>query len=220
MGDFQKKMAKLKPELDDLKQRYKNNPRKFQESQMKLMREHKAQPPLLDASSRCCRSPIFFGLFQVLGTAIELRHSEFILWVKDLSQPDALPLPFSLPLIGNTLNVLPILMMITWFLQTLMTPKPSDPQQAQMMKMMSIMPFVMAFFLYNYAAGAVALHGGVVAARHVPDQVPARHHAHRGVTRAPWPRSTRSSHSLPRRARPSARWCGCRGPRRSRSPAR
>src|SRR5262249_46621363 len=153
MGEFQKKMTKLKPELDELKQRYKNNPRKFQESQMKLMRENQAQPPVLGCLVTLLPIPIFFGLFQVLGTAIELRHSEFFGWVKDLSQPDALPLPFSLPLIGSTLNVLPILMMITWFLQTLMTPKPTDPQQAQMMKMMSIMPFVMAFFLYNYAAG-------------------------------------------------------------------
>jgi YidC/Oxa1 family membrane protein insertase len=120
---------------------------------MKLMREHQAQPPVLGCLVTLLPIPIFFGLFQVLGTAIELRHSEFFGWVKDLSQPDALPLPFSLPLIGSTLNVLPILMMITWFLQTLMTPKPTDPQQAQMMKMMSIMPFVMAFFLYNYAAG-------------------------------------------------------------------
>ncbi|MFO0984227.1 MAG: YidC/Oxa1 family insertase periplasmic-domain containing protein [Planctomycetota bacterium] len=153
MAKFQKVMAKLKPELDELKQRHKNNPRKFQEAQMKLMREHNAKPPLMGCLVTLLPIPIFFGLFQVLGTAIELRHASFGLWVKDLSQPDSLPLPFSLPLIGNSLNVLPILMMITWFLQTMMTPKPTDPQAAQMQKMMSFMPFVMAAFLYNYAAG-------------------------------------------------------------------
>ncbi|MEW6745058.1 MAG: membrane protein insertase YidC [Planctomycetota bacterium] len=154
MEKYQKTMMRLKPKLDELKKRYKNNQRKFQEAQMKLMREEGIRPPLFGCLIMLLPLPVFIGLFQILRTAIELRHAPFTLWIDDLSQPDHLVhLPFSIPLLGEWLNLLPLLMLATWIAQNMAMPKPTDPQQIQMQKMMKFMPFIFLFLLYNYASG-------------------------------------------------------------------
>jgi len=153
MYKYQQKMAKMKPKLDELKKKYKNNKKKYNEAQMKLMKEHGATPPLLGCLLVFFQGPIFLGLFQALRTSFELRHSPFCLWIKDLSQPDALPLPFSLPLVGNTLNVVPLLMMLAFFFQQKAMPKPADSQGQQTQKIMMFMPFLFGIMFYNYAAG-------------------------------------------------------------------
>ena len=91
--------------------------------------------------------PVFFALFVVLRSAIELRFASF-LWIHDLSEPENL---FSnvLP-IG--LNILPIVMAVTMVWQQKLTPTTVDPRQA---KMMQIMPVMMLFLFYTFAAGLV-----------------------------------------------------------------
>jgi YidC/Oxa1 family membrane protein insertase len=153
MHKYSQKMAKLKPKLDELKKRFKNNKKKFNEEQMKLMKEHGATPPLLGCLLIFLQFPIFIGLFQALRTSFELRHSPFFLWIKDLSQPDALPLPFTLPLIGDTLNVVPIGMTLAFFFQQKAMPKPADPQSQQTQKIMMFMPFIFGIMFYGYASG-------------------------------------------------------------------
>lgn len=157
MQGYSEKMKKLKPKLDEIKKKYKNNKKKFNEAQMKLMREEGVRPPLMGCLLIFLQFPIFIGLFQILRTAFELRHSPFCLWVNDLSQPDAMfPLPFTIPLIGsNTFNLLPILMTVAFYYQQKMMPKPStdDPQAAQMQKIMKFMPILFGFMFYGYAAG-------------------------------------------------------------------
>jgi YidC/Oxa1 family membrane protein insertase len=103
--------------------------------------------------------PVFIGLFAALRTSILLRHEPFILWVKDLSRPDAL-IDFGGPLVDfplisavTSLNVLPLVMVFLWVWHQRSMPKPTDPQQAQMMKMMTFMPIMFGIMLYNYAAG-------------------------------------------------------------------
>ena len=81
--------------------------------------------------------PVFFALFAVFRNTIELRQAEFVLWLRDLSQPD----PY---------YVLPILMGITMFVQQKMTVK--DPKQAAMVY---IMPLVMTFLFIRFASGLV-----------------------------------------------------------------
>ncbi len=154
MHRYSQKMGKLKPKLDELRKRHKNNKKKFNEEQMKLMKEHGATPPLLGCLLIFLQFPIFIGLFQVLRTSIELRHSPFMLWIKDLSMPDQMPLPFALPFIGDTINLLPLLMVVAFFLQQKVMPKPADPQQAQTQKiMMYFMPIFFGFLFYGYASG-------------------------------------------------------------------
>ncbi len=153
MEQFQKKMAKLKPQLEEMKKKYKNNTRKFHEAQQKLMREHQVRPPVFGCLILFLQFPVFIGLFQILRTSFELRHQPFFGWIDDLSQPDALGLPFALPLLGATLNVLPLLMMASMVVHTKLMPKPADPQAAQMQKMMLFMPFIFGVFLYSYASG-------------------------------------------------------------------
>jgi len=153
MHKYSQKMSKLKPKLDELKSRYKNNKKKYNEEQMKLMKEHGATPPLLGCLLIFFQFPIFIGLFQALRTSFELRHSPFCLWIKDLSQPDALPLPFTLPLIGDTLNVVPIGMTLAFFFQQKAMPKPADAQSQQTQKIMMFMPFIFGIMFYGYASG-------------------------------------------------------------------
>jgi len=156
MHNYSEKMKKLKPKLDEIRKKYKNNKKKFNEAQMRIMKEEGIRPPM-GCLLIFLQFPIFIGLFQVLRTSFELRHSPFFLWINDLSQPDALaPLPFTIPLLGwDTLNVLPLLMTIAFYYQQKMMPQPTtgDPQAEQMQKMMRFMPVFFGFLLYNYAAG-------------------------------------------------------------------
>jgi len=94
----------------------------------------------------------------VLRSAVELRFAEF-LWVKDLSEPEAIPLgallfmkgPFT-GLLAFAVNFLPLYMTVTMVLQQRLTPSASDPQQKTMMM---IMPIVMLVMFYNMASALV-----------------------------------------------------------------
>jgi len=92
--------------------------------------------------------PIFFGLFAMLRSAVELRNSHF-LWIHDLSQPDTL---FHLG--GFPVNVIPLVMAGTMFWQMSLTPKSGDPMQQ---RIMMFTPLIFIAFCYNYAA-ALALY--------------------------------------------------------------
>ncbi|MBU0754551.1 MAG: membrane protein insertase YidC [Planctomycetes bacterium] len=157
MHAYTEKMKKLKPKLDEIKKKYKNNKKKFNEAQMKLMKEEGLRPPLMGCLIMFLQLPVFYSLFQVLRTSIELRHSPFCLWIKDLSQPDALcSLPFTIPFLGwDMLNILPLGMTVAFYYQQKMMPKPTatDPQAEQMQKIMKFLPIFFGFLLYNYAAG-------------------------------------------------------------------
>ncbi len=151
-----KNMERIKPKLDEIKERYKNDRRALQQAQAKLMQEEGAFPPLGGCLPIFLQIPVFFGLFAALRSNFDLRQAPFLLWIRDLSQPDQLfRIDVTLPLIGKIeyLNVLPPLMVGLWIVQQRLMPKPSDPQQARMHRMMMWMPIMMGFFLYNYAAG-------------------------------------------------------------------
>jgi YidC/Oxa1 family membrane protein insertase len=150
MMKYSATMQRLKPQLDVLKAKYKNNMRKFNEEQMKLLKAEGATPPLGGCLLMFLQLPVWVSLYQILRTSIELRQAPFALWVHDLSKPDHLmPLPF----IG-TLNLLPILMCAAQVIQMRLQPPPADAQQAQMQRIMGmLMPVMMLFVLYNYASG-------------------------------------------------------------------
>jgi YidC/Oxa1 family membrane protein insertase len=144
-------MKKLKPQLDELKAKYKNNTKKYNEAQMKLLKAEGASPPLGGCLLMFLQFPIWISLFQILGTSIELRQSHFMFWINDLSRPDAMP--FGLAGM-ETLNVLPVLMAIATTVQMRFAAAAGDPAQAQTQKIMGmVMPVFMLFFLYTYSSG-------------------------------------------------------------------
>jgi len=82
-----KQLQKLRPYLQDLQKKYKNDPQKMQKEMFNLYREYKINPfggciPML------IQFPIFIGFFIALRNSIFLRGAPFMLWIKDLSMPD------------------------------------------------------------------------------------------------------------------------------------
>jgi YidC/Oxa1 family membrane protein insertase len=151
------KMQQLAPKIQVLRERHKDDQQKFGTEQMRLFREHKINP-LSGCLPLFLQLPIFIGMFSVFDTSIELRGEPFFSWITDLSRPDRLfewKTPVDLPLIPtfDSLNVLPILMLITWFLQAYFAPRSPDPQMQQQQKMMMLMPVVFGLMCYNYASG-------------------------------------------------------------------
>jgi YidC/Oxa1 family membrane protein insertase len=144
-----KKMQALQPLMAELRTKYKDNPKKLQEETMLLYKKHKVNP-VSGCLPMLIQIPVFIALFVVLRSAIELRFARF-LWVQDLSEPENLLaglLPF-----GFSLNILPLLMVATMFLQQKLSPAGGDPAQQRMM--MVIMPVMMLVFFYNMASGLI-----------------------------------------------------------------
>jgi len=148
-----KKMQELQPKLKALQEKYKNDKEKLNQATMKLYQEEKVNP-LAGCLPLLVQSPVFIALYQALNHTISLRGQPFVLWIKDLSQPDAITqLPFALPMLGADLNVLPILMAVAMYFQTKMTP--TSGAGGQMAMMNTMMPLIMVFIFYNMPSGLV-----------------------------------------------------------------
>ena len=154
------KMQDLQPEIAKLKQRFKDDKQSLQVEQMKLMRERGVNP-MMGCLPMMLQMPIWIALYSGIRVAIGLRHAPFMLWIDDLARPDALMAfaPVTTPIISWIggwaqwqLNVLPILMVIMFFLQMKMQPQAASatPEAAQQQKMMKwMMPGMMFFFFYT-----------------------------------------------------------------------
>ena len=148
-----KKMQDLKPKLDELQKKYKNDKEKLSQAQMKLYQDEGVNP-LAGCLPLIVQMPIFFALYQGLSHTIALRGQPFVAWINDLSQPDALfQLPFALPFLGNDFNVLPILMALAMYYQGKVTP--TSGAGGQMAAMTTMMPLFMVFIFYNMPSGLV-----------------------------------------------------------------
>lgn len=151
-----KRMQALQPQMNAIREKYKDDPVKMNRKVMEFMKENKVSP-LGGCLPMIIQIPVFFGFFSMIRSAIELRGARF-LWVSDLSQPDTLfviPglsfIPFISTPEGLAINLLPLIMGATMLWQARLTP-PSpgmDPTQA---KLMRYMPLMFMVFLYNYSA--------------------------------------------------------------------
>ncbi len=154
------RMQELGPKITALRDRYKDDQQKFGTEQMKLFKEHKINP-LSGCFPLFLQLPVFVGMFSVFDLSIELRGEPFVIWITNLAEPDMLLgpwKPISIWLLFGTLvieslNLLPILMMITWFLQAYFAPRSPDPQMRTQQKMMMAMPLVFGLACYGYASG-------------------------------------------------------------------
>jgi YidC/Oxa1 family membrane protein insertase len=142
-----KRMSKLQPEMAKLKEKYPDDPNKLNQEMMGLYRKFGINP-LGGCLPMLLQIPIFFGFFKMLQSAVELRGQGF-LWVQDLSQPDTLGYFMGIPI-----NILPIVMGITSFLQIAIMPKTGDKLQQ---RIILFMPLIFFIFCYNFAA-ALALY--------------------------------------------------------------
>jgi YidC/Oxa1 family membrane protein insertase len=142
-----KRMAALQPQMNAIRERYKEDPTKMNRKMMEFMKEHKVNP-LGGCLPMLLQIPVFIGFFTMVRSAIELRGEQF-LWACDLSKPDTL---FFIPVVNFPFNPLPLLMGLTMLWQARLTPvSPGmDPTQQKMMK---YMPLIFLFILYNYSAG-------------------------------------------------------------------
>jgi YidC/Oxa1 family membrane protein insertase len=142
-----KKMQALSPELKKIQEKYKDDPMKMNKQVMAFWKEHGVSP-MSGCWPMMIQMPIFFGLFYMIRSAIELRGQPF-LWACDLSKPDTV---FMIPGLNFPFNPLPLIMGVTMFVQARMTPASPgmDPAQQAMMK---YMPLIFLVFLYQQPAG-------------------------------------------------------------------
>src|SRR6266566_4628717 len=119
-----RQMAALSPKMQELRDKYKDDPTRVNQEMMKLYKQYGINP-VGGCLPMMIQIPIFFGLFKMLGQAVELRNAQF-LWVKDLSQPDTVA---HLPVLGWPINIIPLCMAATQIWLMAMTPKTGDPTQ-------------------------------------------------------------------------------------------
>jgi len=148
-----KKMQELQPQIEELRKKYKDNPQKLNKEILELYKQYKINP-LGGCLPLFLQIPIFFALYQVLIRSVEIKGAKF-LWIKDLSLPDYLiKLPFSLPIIGDGVHLLPLLMVgLMFFQQKLTTPQTSTSEQQKLMTF--IFPLVFGFIFYRFPSGLV-----------------------------------------------------------------
>ncbi len=158
------KMSKLAPRAEEIKQKYGNNKAEMNKKLMELYREQGASP-IMGFLPMFVQMPIWIALWSAIYTSIDLRGAAFLpFWITDLSAPDALiPLGnLRVPLLGwaiGSLNLLPLLMGVAFYLQQKLTPmqQPSattNPQMAQQQKIMNIMmPLMFPLMLYTAPSG-------------------------------------------------------------------
>lgn len=139
-----KKMQKLTPKMNAIRDKYKkakSDPQQRQKMNTELMQLYQSEGanPMSGCLPMILQLPILVAFYNVLSKSIELRHAPFYLWVKDLSAIDST-------------YVLVILMIISMYVQQAMTPSTMDPAQK---KIFMFMPLFMGIFFKDMPAGLV-----------------------------------------------------------------
>jgi len=153
------KMQKMQPLMAKLKVKYANDKETLNKEMMKMYKEQGATP-ILGCLPMMLQMPIWIALWTGLRAAVELRHAGLLpFWITDLAAPDALfSFGTTLPVIGSTFNLLPILLTVAMFLQAKMNPATagaavSPEQQTQQKMMRYMMPGMMLMIFYKAPSG-------------------------------------------------------------------
>jgi len=146
------RMQRLQPQIERIREKHKDDSERLNREMVDLYKRNHVNP-IGGCLPMVVQLPVFFGLYEALLNAIELRHAPFVGWITDLSAPDCLHLSF-IPMLPMTschgIPVLVILMTITAFVQQWMSPKQPDPGQQ---KMMMYMPVAFSLIFVNLPAG-------------------------------------------------------------------
>ena len=150
------KMKTLRPEVEEINNKFKNDAVKRQQETMSLYNKAGANP-MSGCLPALLQLPVFYALFSFFPVAFALRQKSF-LWADDLSSYDSiLDLPFSIPFYGDHISLFPILASIAIFIYTMMTAgqqaTPTQPGMPNMKIIIYLMPLMMLFFFNNYASG-------------------------------------------------------------------
>lgn len=144
-----KKMQLLQPMMNEIREKYKDDPQKMNQEVMKLYQTYGINPaggclPIL------LQMPILIALYGLFRATIELRQQPFALWISDLSIPDTiLHLPFRLPFFAiNEISGLALLLGLTMFIQQKMSV--TDPRQKAMIY---IMPILFTLLFNSFPSG-------------------------------------------------------------------
>lgn len=132
------KMRVVTPQLQRIREQYASDRQRMHQAMMEFYKKEKINPlggclPIL------VQIPVFIALFWTLLAAVELRYAPLALWITDMSVPD----PY---------YVLPLIMGVSMWLQSKLSPKPTDPLQARIMQ---IMPIAFSIFFFFFPAGLV-----------------------------------------------------------------
>ena len=155
---MQAKMQAIKPKVEALKEKYKDDKTKQNAELMKLYSSHGVNP--LSSLGGCfpllLQLPVFIALYDVLLYSIDLRQSSF-LWINDLAEPEHL---FNIPIFGEyelPFRILPLLMGVSWFISQKMTPQtaPGSESMELQMKMMQFMPIIFTVMFWSLPSGLI-----------------------------------------------------------------
>ena len=157
------KMKKMQPDMERIRELYKDDRARQQQEMMKLYSTHKINP-----ASGCLpmvlQIPVFFALYKVLLITIDMRQAPFVGLVRDLSVGDPSNLfnlfgllsfnPTTIPLIGEYLHlgIWPMIMGVTMWIQMQLNPQQADPMQQ---KIFNWMPVMFTFMLAAFPVGLV-----------------------------------------------------------------
>jgi YidC/Oxa1 family membrane protein insertase len=158
----QAKMKVIRPEVQEINEKFSKDPMKRQQETMKLYGKAGVNP-MAGCLPAVLQIPVFYALFSFFPAAIALRQQSF-LWADDLSSYDTiLNLPFYIPFYGNHVSLFPILASIAIFFYMKMTTgdqqmsAPTQEGMPDMGKIMKVMiyisPLMMLFFFNNYSSG-------------------------------------------------------------------
>ena len=150
------KMKVLKPEVEEITKKHKDDAVKRQQETMALYNKAGASP-MSGCIPALLQLPVFYALFSFFPVAYALRQKSF-LWADDLSSYDSVyELPFNIPFYGDHISLFPILASIAIFFYTMMTAgqqqAPQQPGMPNMKVIIYLMPLMMLFFFNNYASG-------------------------------------------------------------------
>ncbi|MEZ4915896.1 MAG: membrane protein insertase YidC [Chitinophagales bacterium] len=138
----------LKPELEELKEKYKDDSAGYSRAQMELY--SKAGVSMFGGClPMLLQMPFLLAMFYFFPSSIELRQESF-LWAQDLSTFDTVPFltwAKSVPLLGHHLSIFTLLMTASSLLMARFNPQMQSQPAQPGMEMMKYMPYIFPFFL-------------------------------------------------------------------------
>jgi YidC/Oxa1 family membrane protein insertase len=207
------KLSKFGPEIERLKQKYGDDKEALNREMMSFTKEHGVTSGLMGCLPMLLQMPIWIALWSSLQSTFELRHASFLwgfTWIKDLAQPDRL-IYFPDHAIRfwylhlDSINILPILMAVVFWIQQKLSPKPPTmtDEQAMQYKMMQYMSLLFPLFLYNGPSGLnlyilTSTSIGIIESKRIRDHIKQREEAEKAGKVIVDAKPTRASKRLDR----------------------